>query len=236
MSKQYVDNEQENVNKTFAGEIAKLKQMSFREKLRYIFEYYKIHILVIVMVIAVIIGVVHHAMTYVQYKFYGMVINSSQYDQSVESELHDRLGMAKHDGLSITADLFTDDMYNMNGYGNRLDIYVMAGQLDFAFTDEEGIEYLTKMGAVRDVKDCAPEELLTEWTDDNLLYNMDVTDDAGQTINADVAVDISESPIHEYFGLDDDTKYLVIADLSGNEEYMNNFYKALVDIESGELK
>ena len=49
-----------------------------------------------------------------------------------------------------------------------------------------------------------------------------------------MAVDISDSPIHEYFGLDDNTNYLVIADLSGSEEYMNNFYKLLYEIEEGE--
>ena len=232
MSKKYVDNEQEAVRKTFAGEKAKLSQMTFSEKLSYIFEYYRIHIIVAILILAAVIGIVHHFMTYVQYKFYCMVINSSEYNQSVESEIHDALGMAKHDGFSITSDLYTNETANMGGYGNRLDIYVMAGQLDFAFTDEEGVDYLVKMGAVRDIKDSAPDELLRQWTDDNLLYNMDVTDDEGKTFNADVAVDISASPIHEYFGLSDNIKYLVIADLSGSEEYMNNFYKVLEDIDA----
>ena len=40
----FTDKEQEAVKKTWAGEKAKLKQMSFGEKLEYIWAYYKLHI------------------------------------------------------------------------------------------------------------------------------------------------------------------------------------------------
>ncbi len=232
----YTDKEQEAVNKTWAGEKAKLAQMTAGQRVEYIFNYYKIHIAVIILILVVIIGAIHHAMTYVQYKFYCMVINSSQYNEQIEDDLHDMLGMEKHDGFSISADLYTDEMANMGGYGNRLDIYVMAGQLDFAFTDKEGVDYLVKMGAVRDINEMVPDTLLSEWKSKDLLLNEDVIDDEGKITNADIAVDISNSPIHEYFGLDDRTKYLVISDLSGSEEYMQNFYTVLEQIESGELK
>lgn len=234
MGNRYEDAEQEAVTKTFAGEKNKLSKMNTREKLDYIWEYYKIHIFVVLLILGVIGWGVHHAMTYVTYKFYGMVINSDQYSIEVEEQMHDILKMEKHDGVSITGDLYTDDNANMGGYGNKLDIFVMAGQLDFAFTDEEGVKHLVDMGAVRDIKDTAPEKLLDIWTAEDVLYSMEVTDDAGKTGNYDVAVDISGSPIHEYFGLDDKTKYLVVADLSESEEYLSNFYELLYKIEVGE--
>ncbi|SDB29220.1 hypothetical protein SAMN02910298_01425 [Pseudobutyrivibrio sp. YE44] len=234
MGNRYEDAEQEAVTKTFAGEKNKLSKMNKKEKLDYIWTYYKIHIFVVLLILGVIGWGVHHAMTYVQYKFYGMVINSGQYDTKVEGQLHDILKMEKHDGVNITADLYTDETANMGGYGNKLDIYVMAGQLDFAFTDKAGVEYLVNMGAVRDVKDTVPDKLLSKWTDEGLIYSMEVTDDGGKTDTYDVAVDISNSPIHEYFGLDDNIKYLLIADLSGSEEYLNNFYDLLYKVEMGE--
>ena len=101
----YTDTEQEAVKKTWAGEKAKLKQMSFSEKLEYIWAYYKLHILVIVLILGAITWGVHHALTYVQYRLYGMVINSSQFNEELNTTLHDKLGMAKHDGINITADL-----------------------------------------------------------------------------------------------------------------------------------
>lgn len=235
MGNKYIDTEQEQVNKTFKGEKAKLSRMTFGEKTDYIWTYYKIHIFVILLILFLIGAGIHHAMTYVQYKVYGMVINSGQYDQTVADNMHDILGMEKHDGFSLTGDLYTADDANIGGYGNKLDIYVMAGQLDFAFTDEAGVERLVNMGAVRDIKDTVPKPLLSKWQSEDLLYSMEVTDDDGVTATYDVAVDISGSPIHEYFGLDDHTKYLLIADLSESEDYMNSFYKLLEDIENGKI-
>ena len=89
------------------------------------------------------------------------------------------------------------------------------------------------MGAIRAIEELVPDYLLAEWSDDK-LYEASVVGDDGNTYSGNVAVDISDSPIHEYFGLDDNTNYLVIADLSGSEEYMDNFYKLLYEIEEGE--
>ncbi len=196
---EYIDKEQEDVKKTFAGEKNKLSKMTFGEKVDYIFTYYKLHILAVLLVIGAITWGIHHAATYVQYRFYGMVINSGEFNESREQEIHDYLGMGKHDGFSLTGDLFTDEM-SSGGYGNRLTIFVMAGQMDFAFTDQTGVDFLNDMGAAYEVRD------------------------------------ISDSPIHEYFGLDDNTKYLVLGNLSGEEEYMNSFCEMLDKIEKGEIK
>ena len=228
--KKYNDTEQEAVKKTWAGEKAKLSQMSFGEKYEYIWAYYKLHILAILLILGAITWGVHHAMTYVEYRIYGMVINSGQFNEELNDTLHDTLKMAKHDGVNITADLYTDESANMGGYGNRLDIYVMSGQLDFAFTDQAGVDYLVNMGAIRDLKETVPDYLLSQWGDDR-LYEASVVGDDGKTYSGYVAVDISDSKIHEYFGLADNINYLVIADLSGSEEYMDNFYKLLYEIE-----
>ena len=86
------------------------------------------------------------------------------------------------------------------------------------------------MGAIRDIKEVAPDYLLSQWGDDR-LYEASVVGDDGKTYSGYVAVDISDSKIHEYFGLADNINYLVIADLSASEEYMDNFYKLLYEIE-----
>ena len=49
-------------------------------------------------------------------------------------------------------------------------------------------------------------------------------------------IDISDSPIHEYFGLDDNIKYLVWAGLSGNRQYLDSMMQMMDDIESGKIK
>ena len=227
----YVDKEQEAVKKSLEGEKKKLSQMTFGQKIEYIFEYYKIHMIVALLIIGAITWGVHHAMTYVQYKFYGMVINSAQYDEKVADEMHDVLKMSKHDGFNLSGDFYTDDNVNMGGYGNKRDIYIMTGQLDFAFTDDIGVDYLVDMGVIRDLSTTVPEELYSKWESEGRIYQATVTDDDGITNNYNVAVDISGSPIQKYFGLDENIRYLLIADLSGSEDYLQNFYSLLEELE-----
>lgn len=148
MKDKYNDAEWQSVRKTFAGEKHKLSQMTFQEKVDYILTYYKLHILAIILAVTFLIWGVHHAMTYVSYEFYGMVINSDNVDRSREEDIREYLKMGKHQGVNLSAEIYTDENANMSAYGNRLDIYVMAGQLDFAFTDEEGVKYLQDLEAI----------------------------------------------------------------------------------------
>lgn len=50
------------------------------------------------------------------------------------------------------------------------------------------------------------------------------------------AENIQDSPIHDYFGLDDNTIYMIRADFLGREDYNQAFDKMLEDIENGNLK
>ena len=57
-------------------------------------------------IISSIVWLIHHRMTYVEYKLYGVVINSEQVDYSLESTMKELLEMEKHEGVSIIAGLF----------------------------------------------------------------------------------------------------------------------------------
>lgn len=50
------------------------------------------------------------------------------------------------------------------------------------------------------------------------------------------AENIADSPIHEYFGLDDNTVYMIRADFLGREDYNQAFDKMLAEIENGTIK
>ncbi len=201
MGSTYNDSEQQSVKKTFAGERNKLAQMSAGQKADYIFTYYKFHIICTLLIICIIIWGIHHAMTYVKYEFFGIVINSQELDVSREDDIREYLKMEGHEGVSLESGLYSDESAS-GGYGNRLSVLMMAGQCDFIFTDEAGIEYLQS------------------FFDD---YDIEVRD-------------ISDSPIHEYFGLDENTKYLIMAGLSGNVDYLNSFSEMLDEIDSGSIE
>lgn len=196
------DSEREKIKKSLAGEKEKLAGMTTSQKVDYIWTYYKIHIILVIAAISAIIWSIHHFTTYIKYDFYGMVINGESVNEDREKDIHDYLGMKKREGADLTAGLYSDETVS-GGYGTRLSVLLMAGQCDFAFTDEEGVKYLTDYGLV---------------TEENK------------------PIDISDSPIHEYFGLDDNIKYLVWADMSHNEDYFNSMVKMMDDIDSGKIK
>ena len=226
----YIDNEQEKVNKTMAGERAKLAQMTFSQKVTYIFSYYWMHMLIILIILGAIGWFVHHQLTYVDYKLYGVVINSSQVDGSLEKTMPSLLGMEKHEGVSLIAGLSGDVDANSTAYYNQIDLYTVSGQMDFVFTDEAGVQYLCDLGTPLDVTQVLPEDLLSQWSNREAVFSQRNEDDDTYFDNY-AAIDISGTNVHDYFGLDDNTCYLVIVDLSNNEDYMQAFYQLLYDVE-----
>ena len=226
----YQDNEQEQVTKSWAGEKAKLAQMPFDKKVGYIFTYYWMHMLIVLVIIGAIGWFVHHRMTYIDYKLYGVVINSSQVDESLEKKMPTLLGMGKHDGVSLVAGLSGDVDANSTAYYNQIDIYTVSGQMDFAFTDEAGVQYLCDLGTPLDVTKQLPDNLMSIWKNRVATFSQRNENDDTYFENY-AAIDISGTNIQEYFGLEDTMSYLVIVDLSGNEDCMQQFYQFLYEIE-----
>lgn len=230
----YVDNEQEAVKKTLEGEKSKLAQMNFAQKAEYIFSYYRIHIIIALVVIAAIVYIVHLRLNYIDYKLYGVIINSYQYDESLEDTLPELLGMGKHEGVSLIAGLSGDSESNSTGYYNQIDLYTISGQMDFAFTDDDGVQYLCDLGTPWDVTEELPDELLELWSDREVSFRELNADDDSYFDNH-AAIDISGTAVHDYFGLDDNMSYLVIVGNPSANEYMDDFYQLLIDIETGKV-
>ena len=220
MGNKYEDAEQESVRKTFAGEKNKLSKMTFNEKVDYIFSYYKLHILAVLLAVTAVVWGIHHALTYVRYEFYGLVVNSSQVDSNRQQDIHDYLKMDKHEGVSLSADVYTDERGDL-AYGNRLDLLIATGQMDFAFTDEAGLEYL--------------EESLFN-NEEELEVSLELLKEYGTITGDRPAKDISGSPIQKYFGLEDDVHYLFFNPGELNQDKLKAFKKMLDEIEAGTIK
>ena len=227
--------EDEAVNKTLKGELDKLSKMEPSKRVEYIFNYYKFHILVIVIVIASIVGFIHHRLTYETTALFGYVINSTQVNEEAENVITEYAAMGKHDRCVIQTGLYSD-FEGQGGYMNQLVVYVAAGSMDFVLTDEAGLKYIGNMGAVNDVRDLLPKELAEKWAD--RVVEMEIRDASSEDENATIvlplAVDISGTEVAKFFGTDANTKYLMPVDLSNHEDYMNAFYQLLIDIENGE--
>ncbi len=231
----YKDEEQESVNKTLEGEKKKLSQMTAGQKAEYIFTYYKLHILGIILVVALIIYIINRRLNYVDYKLYGVVINSYTADETVAEKLTEELGMDKHEGVSFLTGLSADVDGNSASYINQLDLYTMSGEMDFAFTDEAGAQHLCDLGTPLDVTDQLSLDLLKLWSTRTVEFSQ-MDSDTEEYYDNYAAIDISGTAVQDYFGLDDSTCYLLLIDLSGNEDYMQAFYNLLYDIETGKVQ
>ncbi|MCR4694893.1 MAG: hypothetical protein K5773_06195 [Pseudobutyrivibrio sp.] len=235
MGTDYNDQEQEAVRKTFAGEKAKLAQMTTKEKFQYIWSYYKLHILVVLIIITAVVYIIHQRLTYVDYKLYGVVINSENYNESLMDTLPAELGMEKHEGFSYRGGLSAVPDSGVSGMYNQVDLFTISGQMDFAFTDDDGVQYLCNFGTPYDVTQVLPQELLDMWPDKEVSFT-EYNPDTEQYYDNYAAINISGTAVQEYFGLDPSMCYLVITDLSDNPKYMDAFYQVLYDIETGKLK
>lgn len=231
----YKDEEQESVNKTLDGEKKKLSQMTFGQKADYIFTYYKFHILGVILVLALIIYIINRRLNYVDYKLYGVVLNSYQASEDVEEKMAEDLDMDKHEGVSFLTGLSGDVDVNSASYIDQIQLYTVAGEMDFVFTDEAGAQYLCDLGTPLDVTDQLSLDLLKLWSTRTVEFS-ELDSDTDEYYDNYAAIDISGTAVQDYFGLDDNTCYLMLVDLSGNEEYMQAFYNLLYDIETGTIE
>lgn len=226
-----ISRDEEQLKKTFKSEKKKLSQMQGSEKAEYIFMYYKFHIIGIVAAVAAIIYIIHHILTYTVPCLYIDVLNSFEANDAREAEITEYVGMDKHDvaeimvGVETTADPMA--MYK------QIDIYTAAGQIDIMFSDREGAEYAGTLGTTQVIEDMLPANLYELWKDrvEEMPVHDVNTEDTFYTLP--VLVNISGTKVADYFGLMPGVDYMMISDLSGNEEYLQKFFQMLYDIETG---
>lgn len=227
-----ITREQESVKKTFAGEKAKLAKMTFSEKIEYIFAYYKIHIIVILAVISIIGYSIYHAMTYTRYVLYIDILNSYEGNLDRDVEIGEYIGLDKHEsvgleyGIDTSADAAAGSLYK------QIDIYTIADEIDVCFTDKEGADYVAGLGTTQLMETELPKELYELWEDKIVELSVYDTNTDDTFYDLPSAVDISGTKVAEYFGLSPETKYMIVCDLSGHEEYMQKFFMMLYDIET----
>lgn len=223
----------EALKKTFAGEKKKIAEMQGSEKIEYIIMYYKWYILGAIAIVAFIIYMIHHALTYTRASLFIDILNSSEANLDREAEITEYIGMEKHDVARMEHSVDTEADVSMGAYYKQIDLYTIADEIDVVFADEVGAAYVAGLGTTYPLENVFTDELYTLWSDK--LVNFDVYDTQTEDTyyNLPVAVDISGTRVHEYFGLEEETRYILVTDLSGHEEYLQKFFQMLYDIETG---
>lgn len=171
------EKERQSVHKTFKGEIKKIKELpGFKAKVGYIFDYYTIHIIVIVAVIALIVSLIFHYKNLKKDVLFGIVLNLSCVDTEVFSkDLDEYIGVGPKEKTFLERGLF------MGQYGNEVEqklvMYIAAHQLDYVITDEDGLNHFGKQFFWRDLREFLPADLYEEFKDDIIVRTFTMTDE-----------------------------------------------------------
>ncbi len=155
----------------------KLKDMTFQEKIGYLWEYYRIHAAVLVGVIALLSYIIYEIITpNIETQFYAAIINNT-----ISDEVWEQYGA----NLSVYLDLDSeteDIQLNYNFYLNSnseytmsmqqaLTTYIAAGEVDVIIAPESTFKDYVYNGFFEKISDQLPTDLYTSLADYVFISN-----------------------------------------------------------------
>lgn len=160
----------ENIRKKWKEETGKLSKMKFRDKLWYIWEYYKLHMLGILMIgiVIYIVGLSIHnrGITSV---LYGGIINDYVTDSSLEvltDEFKDRFALdPKKQTVTMDASFYIsmDQQSEMSmSASTKLTVLIASQSLDFTISDPAVFESNAALDSFLDLEAFLPEDLKSQ--------------------------------------------------------------------------
>ena len=171
----------------------KLKDMTFEDKIGYLWEYYRIHAAVLVGAIALISYIIYEIITpNIETQFNAAIINNSisdevweQYDASF-SEYLDLDPKTEDVQLNYNFYLSSEGEYSMN-MQQALTTYIAAGEVDVIIAPESTFKSYVYNGFFENISDQLPTDLYTSLADyvfisdteensDKIVYGIYLTD------------------------------------------------------------
>lgn len=210
----------EQLKQEVQAERQKMKDMSFQDKLWYIWEYYKFHIIgvFIGMMLLYVVGTSIYNST-IHPGLYCMIINnysSQDLDTSVlEVDFHDYMGFGKKEPVYVESMFLTyGDSATEYTYASmaKISALVASRDLDVMIADKENIDHYASMDGLSDLKQVLPADVLAA-VEDRLVYS---AGSGGQSVA--VALDISGTPFANTMHLSKDAAGLTLLDNSTHRD------------------
>ena len=200
----------------------KLKHMSWKDRIWYIWEYYKFHMLFlfIAMVILWVIGTSLYRQSFTTRLSIAVINDRSGGNSSTEplmAALREALDCGKKDIIEINEGLFLDtneETMSQYSYASMAKIaaLVSGGMLDIMIADEATIRHYEGMEAYMDLRELLPEALCSQ-LEDQFLYAAAAD---GQNIPA--AVSLEHSSLKDDTGIVMDPPYLAVISNTQHKE------------------
>lgn len=155
----------------------KLQGMNFKQKLAYLWDYYKIHALAVIIVIAVISSIIYNIVTpNVETKLYTAVINNPFQDQNIKS-LEKDLSKYLHLKPKTENVIFNTTFYFNSSKDYSLNMktvlttYIAAQDVDVIIAPESEFKSYAYHGCFDKLSDQLPTDLYTSLTDQFYMTN-----------------------------------------------------------------
>ena len=163
------------LKKDIKSELEKIKQMSGKDRIWYIYEYYKFHIVAVILAFTLlwVVGSSLYRQTFTTRLTFAIVNDRSGGESSMdrfENSLKEALGFGKKDLIEINSGLFINadgSQSSEYSYASMAKIAALAagGDLDIIIADAKTLEHYESQGAFLDLLERAEKEDLFFYTD-----------------------------------------------------------------------
>lgn len=171
----------ENLKQEAASERSKLASMSTKDKIWYIWEYYKFHIFGVILLVAAIItvgGILHNRS--IKTQMFCVILNNKNMECNTEEYLEqgygEYIGVGKKDKIVIDSSMYVtyDDTITEFGYASlaKLTALMSNKDLDVMIADPASIDHFAEIGGFANLEEVLPADL-TELLKDDFYYTKD---------------------------------------------------------------
>lgn len=189
-----------------------LKSMSNKNKAEYIWDYYKLHIIGVLVIICIVGSVIHSKMTKVDYVF-NLTTIGTEVGQAKKTDLEKQLtSIVVKDGdtrkkavVDVTPGVGSNNQGDImpNEYMQRFIVKMSVGQLDIIFLDKSMLENLAKQDILLKLNN------ITGFNLDSI--NNEKIEVSGSDNKKDVyAINVEDSKVFKNLGIDTKNKVIGI--------------------------
>lgn len=176
----------------------KAKNMSFKGKLAYFWDYYKIHTIVAIVAVFLITAIIRDISSAKEYAFYGIYFNAMQ-TFSAEAQMEDFSEYLGIDTENYQALLDSSMYYSLTDLSEttlassqKFAAMIHAGEVDTVVADEDVFANYAVNEIFYDLREMLPEDLLEKYKDD--IFYID-------------GAQIAANNTDEYWEYEDDQEY-----------------------------
>lgn len=230
--------EREAIKKTWQGEKKKLSEMKGSDKVKYIWSYYRVQIILFIVAVLGLSYLTYSLITRKDATIMGIVIN----DSSINSEaycnkLGEYLGLDNKHKTELLTDinlLYNSGSGNANGMNNgnyagttQILCYVTAGELDYTFTDINGLKYMDQQELALKLDEFLPDYIYAAFKD--RMYTV-----KDGSLEGPRAIDMTGTRLAKCLDLKASPVYLCFQNRSNHKAEMDAFLKFLYEFEFGD--